>query len=146
MNTLKSGGTLFLAHEVYMGRANAPSFCLKSGTLTPKQISQAPPKKTFRYNLLSNNLLSAILPLHPIPHSFGPRQPSFLFFSCHTVPRGSSKGTLGCCLFFKIALNFKHIHSCASFTITSRITLEFMVIGIGKSTPRICLFRGKMMN
>ena len=58
-------------------------------------------------------------------------------------PKGLFKYCLlGCCLFFKNASNFKHIQSCASFTVTSRKTLDFMIICMGKSTPRICLFRG----
>ena len=58
----------------------------------------------------------------------------------------SQTASLGCCLFFKNASNFKHIQSRASYTVKSRKRLEFMVIVIGKSTPRICLFRGKMTN
>ena len=51
---------------------------------------------------------------------------------------------VGCSLFIKNALNFNGIKSCASFTDRSPKQLELMVIGIGKSTPRSHLFRGKM--
>ena len=52
--------------------------------------------------------------------------------------------TVGCSLFIKNASNFKHIQSCAWFTVISQKTFELMVGCLGKSTPPTRLFRGKM--